>query len=30
MIAALDAPRVDVERLFARWQELDAIAVAEK
>ena len=25
LVAALDAARVDVERLFARWQELDAL-----
>jgi ATP-binding cassette subfamily F protein uup len=25
MIAALDAARAEVERLFARWQELDAL-----
>ncbi|HEY5924504.1 MAG TPA: ABC-F family ATP-binding cassette domain-containing protein [Kofleriaceae bacterium] len=25
LVAALDAARADVERLFARWQELDAI-----
>ena len=25
LIASLDAARVEVERLFARWQELDAI-----
>jgi len=25
LVAALDAARVEVERLFARWQELDAI-----
>ena len=30
MIAGLDAARVEVERLFARWQELDAIAALEK
>ncbi len=28
MVAALDAARAEVERLFARWQELDAIAAA--
>jgi ATP-binding cassette subfamily F protein uup len=28
IIASLDAARADVERLFARWQELDAIKVA--
>jgi len=25
MLAELDAARAEVERLFARWQELDAI-----
>ncbi|HSK03920.1 MAG TPA: ABC transporter C-terminal domain-containing protein, partial [Kofleriaceae bacterium] len=25
LVAALDAARADVERLFARWQELDAL-----
>jgi ATP-binding cassette subfamily F protein uup len=30
MMAALDAARAEVERLFARWQELDAIAQAER
>ncbi|MBA3451927.1 MAG: ATP-binding cassette domain-containing protein [Deltaproteobacteria bacterium] len=30
LIAELDAARADVERLFARWQELDAIAALEK
>src|SRR5690606_26617545 len=25
LVAALDGARADVERLFARWQELDAI-----
>jgi ATP-binding cassette subfamily F protein uup len=30
LIAELDSARADVERLFARWQELDAIAAAEK
>ncbi|HET7500894.1 MAG TPA: ABC-F family ATP-binding cassette domain-containing protein [Kofleriaceae bacterium] len=28
LIAELDAARAEVERLFARWQELDAIAAA--
>ena len=28
LIADLEAARVDVERLFARWQELDAIKAA--
>ncbi|MBA3460592.1 MAG: ABC-F family ATP-binding cassette domain-containing protein [Deltaproteobacteria bacterium] len=28
LVAQLDAARLDVERLFARWQELDAIAAA--
>ena len=30
LIAELDAARAEVERLFARWQELDAIAATEK
>ncbi len=30
LIADLDAARAEVERLFARWQELDAIAALEK
>ncbi len=30
MITDLDAARAEVERLFARWQELDAIAALEK
>jgi hypothetical protein len=25
LVAALDAARADVERLFARWQELEAL-----
>ena len=29
LIADLDAARAEVERLFARWQELDAIAAAD-
>ena len=28
LITRLDAARGDVERLFARWQELDAVAAA--
>jgi len=28
LVAQLDAARAEVERLFARWQELDAIAAA--
>ena len=28
LIAELDAGRAEVERLFARWQELDAIKQA--
>jgi hypothetical protein len=28
LIAQLDATRADVEALFARWQELDAIKQA--
>jgi ABC transport system ATP-binding/permease protein len=30
LVAALDAARHDVERLYARWQELDAVAAAEE
>ena len=30
LIAELDAARAEVERLFARWQELDTIAATEK
>ncbi len=30
IIASLDAARVAVDRLFARWQELDAIAASER
>jgi ATP-binding cassette subfamily F protein uup len=30
LVASLDAARADVERLFARWQELDAIAQTER
>ena len=28
LIAALDAGRAEVERLFERWQELDAVKIA--
>jgi len=30
LITELDAARAEVERLFARWQELDAVAATEK
>jgi len=28
LVAQLDAARAEVDRLFARWQELDAVAQA--